>query len=160
MTLYSEYVLHKLLEDEKEYFLGCMKETILESVTVDEKNLSNLWIDLIADTFMTNLDGGMKTEAFVLETDSGDKAGLLWMGESRDQYTCDTTGYVLGIYVEKELRGKGLGRFLMKAAEEWCRQKGFLSITLNVGAVNQSARSFYDSLDFNERSIVMRKDLR
>ena len=153
------YVLRSLSNDDRKYFLDCMKETVLDSVTVDEKEMSDLWIDLIGETISSNLDGKMKTEAFILKTDSGKNAGILWMGESRDQYTCDTTGYVLGVFVEEELRGKGLGRFLMAEAEDWCRQKGLLSITLNVSPHNRSARGLYDNMGFFERSTVMRKDI-
>lgn len=117
-------------------------------------------MDCVLGTVESNLDGiGMKNEAFILERDDGKKCGILWMGESKDQYTCDDTGYLLGIFVEEELRGIGLGKALLQAAEEWCHEKGFLSMTLNVGAWNKSARSIYDKNGFYERSTVMRKDL-
>ena len=107
-----------------------------------------------------NIGGaGMKNEPFVLRRNDGKRCGILWMGESKDQYTCDDTGYILGIYVEEESRGSGLGKELMRSAERWCSEKGFLSVTLNVGAWNKSARDLYESAGFSERSAVMRKDI-
>jgi len=153
------FVLRSMRDNDLDYFIGCMRSTVLNSVTDAERDLGHLWIDLILNGVQNKLSES-DNETFVLENENGNKAGILWLGRHKDQYTSDDTGYILGIYVEEELRGKGLGRGLMNSAEEWCRQKGFLSLTLNVGALNTSARPFYDSLGFAERSVVMRKSLR
>jgi len=153
------FILRSMRDDDRDYFMGCMRSTVLSSVTDLEKDLGHLWIDLILNGVQNKLSES-DNEAFVLEDKDENKAGVLWLGGHKDQYTSDDTGYVLGIYIEEELRRKGLGRTLIEVAEEWCRQKGFLSLTLNVGALNTSARQFYDSLGFTERSVVMRKPLR
>jgi len=154
------YFLSPMSGTEKSYFLDCIRKTVLESVSSEEAMMSELWIDCILGAVAPNLDGiGMKNEAFILKRDNGERCGMLWMGESKDQYTCDDTGYVLGIYVEEGMRGTGLGRALLQAAEQWCAERGFLSVTLNVGSMNKDARKLYDSCGFRERSTVMRKDL-
>ena len=152
------FILRSMYDDDQEYFMKCMRSTVLNSVTETERDLGHLWTDLILNGVRNKLSES-DNETFVLEDGGGNKAGILWLGGHKDQYTSDDTGYVLGVFVEKELRGKGLGKALMAVAEEWCRQRGFLSLTLNVGSCNTSARSFYDSLDFSERSTVMRKEL-
>jgi len=156
----SGYVLSPLHGTEKSYFLDCIRKTVLESVSPEEASMSEHWVDCILGAVDANLDGiGMKNEAFVLKRSDGKRCGILWMGESKDQYTCDDTGYVLGIYVEEEIRGAGIGKALLQAAEQWCLDKGFLSVTLNVGSMNMDARTLYDADGFYERSTVMRKDL-
>ena len=153
------FVLRPLCDVEREYFIDCMRRAVLMAVTPRERDMGDLWTDTILGIMETDLTVG-GNEAFVLETDKKTKAGILWMGPSRDQYTCDTTGYILGIFLEEGFRGRGLGKTLMSAAEEWCRRRGFLSVTLNVGSGNENARMFYDHSGFMERSTVMRKDLR
>jgi len=81
------------------------------------------------------------------------------MGVSRDQFTCDETGYVLQVYVEERLRRRGLGKALMGSAEEWCRKKGLFSLTLNVGSVNETAKQLYRSAGLSPRTVVMQKRL-
>ena len=154
------YALIPASETDAEYVVGCIRKTVLESVSEEEAAMSELWIGGILDTVKANLGGaGMRNEPFILRRDDGKRCGALWMGESKDQYTCDDTGYILGIYVEEELRGAGLGTELMRSAERWCSERGLLSVTLNVGAWNKGARELYESAGFSERSAVMRKEI-
>ena len=154
------YRLVRACEDDKDYVLACMRETIVCSVPKEEKDLRDLWIDDILQIVSDNIsEGKMENEAFVLKSDDG-YAGMLWMGVSKDQYTCDDTGYLLGLFVEEDLRGKGFGRELVSSAEEWCRSKGLFSMTLNVGSVNSDALALYESLGYKSQSIVMRRFLK
>ena len=101
----------------------------------------------------------MDSEVFKLVSE-GDYCGMLWMGMSRDEFTCDETGYLMGIRVRNDLRRKGLGKALMRSAEEWCRCKSLLSMALNVGSVNKAAIGLYRSMGYSDRSIVMRRILK
>ena len=155
------YTLTPAAASDRDYVVGCIRKTVLESVSKEEAAMSDMWIDGILSIVTANLrgEGELKNEAFVLKRKGGKRCGMLWMGESKDQYTCDDTGYIIGIYVDEELRGLGLGKALMDAAEQWCAGKGFMSVTLNVGLWNKGARDLYESVGFRERSTVMRKDL-
>jgi GNAT superfamily N-acetyltransferase len=84
---------------------------------------------------------------------------MLWMGITADQFTCEETGYLLGIFVIKEERRKGIGKALIGFAENWCRENGLVSMTLNAGSPNRNAIEAYEKLGFSERSRVMRKRL-
>ena len=82
------------------------------------------------------------------------------MGVSRDQYTAEETGYLLGIYVSEELRGRGIGRELVSAAESWCVDKGLYTMQLDVSPCNEPAYSLYGSSGYTVRSAVMTKTLK
>ena len=154
------YRLVRACDEDRDYVLACMRETIVCSVPKEEKDLRDLWIDDILQIVSDNMsEGKMENEAFVLKHDD-DYAGMLWMGVSKDQYTCDDIGYLLGLYVEENLRRKGFGRELVRSAEEWCRSKGLLSMSLNVGSVNSNALRLYESLGYKSQSIVMRRFLK
>ena len=155
------YTLRKADENDMRFVMGCMRDSILLSVTPAESQNSELWINDILDiTLITIEEEMMRSEAFILENEDREDAGMLWMGISRDQFTCEGTGYLLGLFVIEELRGRGLGRALVGAAEEWCREKELPSMTLNVGSENTYAKGFYDHLGFGERSAVMCRRLR
>lgn len=154
------YRLLKAAEDDKPFVLSCVKESILASVPKEEAEMQGLWINDILGITSTNLDSGvMENESFVLTDNSGKKVGILWMGKSKDQFTCDDIGYLLGIFVEKRLRGRGLGRSLLEAAEAWCRSMGLMSMTMNVGSVNEKAMALYESSGYVPQTVVMKRQL-
>jgi GNAT superfamily N-acetyltransferase len=155
------YTLRNAADDDRPFIMDCMRKSILMSVPNSEAEHSGLWMDDILSVTSIAMDGGlMRSELFVLEGHGKKRAGMLWMGISRDQFTCEDTGYLLGIFVNEGLRGMGLGKALMGCAEDWCIGKGLLSMTLNVGSTNTSATSIYGHLGFGERSTVMRRRFR
>ena len=155
------YGLRDAEERDAGFFMGCVEKSILLSVTGAESEHSELWMGDILDVTSIAADGGMmRSERFILENDQKEMIGILWMGISRDQFTCEETGYLLGLFVCEGHRGRGLGKALMACAEEWCLRHGLLSLTLNVGSANTHAKRFYDGLGFGERSTVMRRRLR
>ena len=154
------YDLIRATDEDRDYVLACMADTILRSVPKEEKDLRDLWIDDILQIVADNMDSGvMENEAFVLKDDNG-YAGMLWMGVSKDQFTCEDTGYLLGVFVDERLRGKGLGKELIRSAERWCSLKSLMSMTLNVGSVNSAAVGLYESMGYKSQGIVMRRMLK
>ena len=139
------------------YVMECTRQSVLRSVDPYEKEGAELWMDVLLSFVSIALESA-GNDIFILRRSDGKRAGMLWMSPSRDQYTCDDTGYIMGIFIEPELRRNGLGTGLLKAAEDWCSEKGFVSVTLNVSPLND-ARVLYEGYGFRERSIVMRKDL-
>ncbi|MFA6710757.1 MAG: GNAT family N-acetyltransferase [Candidatus Methanomethylophilaceae archaeon] len=154
------YRLLKAAGDDKPFLLSCVKESILASVSKEEAEMQGLWINDILGITSTNLDSDMmENEAFILTDGNGKNVGILWMGKSKDQFTCDDIGYLLGIFVEKRLRGRGLGRSLLEAAETWCRNKGLMSMTMNVGSANEKAIALYESSGYVPQTMVMKRQL-
>lgn len=154
------FSIREASEDDREYLLSCVMRSLTLSVDDDEGCVSDLWMDTIlsvADRSMTSRRMG--DETFIAMDKSGTYAGSLWLGRSVDQFTCDDTGYVLGIFVEPELRGRGIGSALLAHAESWCREKGLPHISLNVSWHNENARKFYESHGYGIRSEIRRKTL-
>jgi ribosomal protein S18 acetylase RimI-like enzyme len=105
------------------------------------------------DDFATYL-GTAGSDVFTLEDDSnGEHVGELWLVERHGALA------VLDVYVAEGLRGRGYGRAAMLLAEDEARRRGFERIILNVFAGNAIARSLYESLGYQERSISMAKSL-
>jgi len=155
------YTLRNARDDDMAFVMKCMEESILLSVPDDEVILSDLWMsDILSVTSIAIGGDMMRSETFVLFDDKDERRGLLWVGMSRDQFTCEETGYLLGLFVDEGSRGRGIGKALIGCAEDWCRSKGLTLLTLNVGSSNADVKSIYGHLGFVERSTVMRKRFR
>lgn len=159
VILPSGLVLTPASEDDMPYVAGSIGADILDSVDPSERETAPLWLDPIIATAMEGIASRrMRDEVMVLRRD-GERAGFIWIGESVDQFTCEPTGYILGIRVEEGLRRTGAGTEMLEWAESVFRGRGLASATLNVGAANGSAERFYAVRGYLPRSIVMRKPL-
>ncbi|HEY5437543.1 MAG TPA: GNAT family N-acetyltransferase [Acidimicrobiales bacterium] len=83
--------------------------------------------------------------------------GTMWLG--RPHSGSRETWFVFDVEIDKEFRGRGLGRAAMEAAEEWTRERNGTRLALNVFGPNLTARSLYDSLGYEVMSTSMFKDL-
>lgn len=64
-------------------------------------------------------------------------------------------GWVYYVAVDPDSRGKGLGRTIMAAAEDWLRAAGVPKLQLLVRRENAKAGAFYQSLGYEESTSVM-----
>jgi ribosomal protein S18 acetylase RimI-like enzyme len=69
-------------------------------------------------------------------------------------------GHIGSIAVAPEAEGRGIGRLLLSAAEDWCREQGFTDVTLHVYPGNERARQVYERAGFQLEWHRLRKDLR
>lgn len=88
---------------------------------------------------------------FVAES-GGTLLGLVTVGERR-HFTGEVDGYVGALAVAAGQERQGIGRALMQAAEQWARDRGRSRLTLETGAANHAARSFYMSLGYEEEDV-------
>jgi GNAT superfamily N-acetyltransferase len=65
-------------------------------------------------------------------------------------YPCDGTWYLGFMIVDVDLRGRGLGRSIYAAIEQWAAQRGATEIRLAVLEANQAGACFWRSLGFRE----------
>jgi len=77
----------------------------------------------------------------VLEED-GEVVGFIWMSLLSTLLDA-CAGYVKNIYVAPQLRGKGYGRRLLAAADQWFRSNGATKATLDASVGNQRAVPLY-----------------
>lgn len=69
------------------------------------------------------------------------------------------TAYMEDLCVEKNHRGKGIGKALFYKAEEISRQKGAKRLDLMVWAFNEDAMRFYESLGMRPQRYIYEKKL-
>jgi len=84
--------------------------------------------------------------------------GHVWIGP---RATGDATHWwVWDIEIAEAFRGRGIGRWVMRMAEDCARQRGADEIGLTVFADNAAARRLYDDLGYREVSLRLGKPLR
>ena len=77
----------------------------------------------------------------------------------RAHFTGDVDGYVGELAVAAGEERRGVGRDLMRAAEQWAHDQGYRRLTLETGAANHSARAFYAALGYAEEDVRLTRRL-
>ncbi len=69
------------------------------------------------------------------------------------------SGLVDELVVEKDFRETGIGRRLLLASIHRCRELGCCEVEVSTERTNKNARAFYRSCGFEERGILLERDL-
>jgi GNAT superfamily N-acetyltransferase len=92
---------------------------------------------------------------FVAE-DAGRVVGFVTAAQRR-HFTGAREAYVGELVVAADAEGRGAGRALMGAVEEWARGRGVERVSLETGAANAAARRFYAALGYAEDDVRLSK---
>ena len=89
--------------------------------------------------------------------DNGEKVGKLWLYSIEREGNREWSIYDIETF--GAFRGKGFGRTIMLAAEDYVRTAGGDSISLSVFGNNHVARKLYESLEYETIRVGMKKKL-
>ena len=108
--------------------------------------------------------GTLPLVIFVAEDKDGSLAGFLECGLRSHAESCNPSrpvGYVEGWYVAEGHRGRGIGKSLLSAAEEWARSQGCVEMASDALIDNVLSQNVHQRLGFEvvERSVHFRKAL-
>jgi len=107
-----------------------------------------------AQTLRGFFDGLAEHSALlVAESDDGDRQGFVYLEPTHDYFTREEHGHVGILAVAERAGGQGVGGALLRASEEWARQRGYRRLTLNVFAGNRDARAVYEHLGFTPETL-------
>jgi GNAT superfamily N-acetyltransferase len=95
----------------------------------------------------------------VAEDEAGERLGFALLERHHDFFTGAEHAHLGIVVVARAAEGRGVGRRLMAAAEEWGRERGLPFLTLNVFAVNARARRLYEGLGYAPETVKYRKPL-
>ena len=70
--------------------------------------------------------------------------------ERVDGSTSAEVGYIEGWFVDEDLRGRGIGRKLVNAAEDWTRERGLTEIASDAEIENSGSIRAHGALGFRE----------
>lgn len=89
--------------------------------------------------------------------DDGALVGVLWLAQVDEGASGEW--FVYNVEVDESVRGRGYGRAIMSAAEDFSIAHGGTSLSLNVFGFNDVARGLYHSMGYDEVAISMKKRL-
>jgi GNAT superfamily N-acetyltransferase len=80
--------------------------------------------------------------------------GFVTVTEQR-HWSGDTDAYIGELVVAAHAEGRGVGRDLLRAAEQWAVGRGHRRITLETGVANHAARRLYATLGYAEEQVQL-----
>lgn len=92
------------------------------------------------------------TPVFVMERPDGMLGGFIEAGTRKYADGCSTApvGYIEGWYVDEDLRGQGMGRMLMRAAEDWAREQGLREMASDTWLDNETSIAAHLKMGYEE----------
>jgi ribosomal protein S18 acetylase RimI-like enzyme len=136
-----------------------MTLAVRSAVAADEPAIVALWhaCDLVAPYNDPGTDfrfakAGLCSDVLVGEDDTGQLVGSVMVGHDGHR------GWLYYVAARPTSRGRGVGRGMVRAAEDWLRQRGVVKAQLLVREQNTKVVSFYEHLGFeiNQRVIMSR----
>lgn len=125
-----------------------------------------LWSNHTVDEMraeMAELRADESTPVFVAERGDGTLGGFVEAGLRKYADGCDTSpvGYIEGWYVHADLRGQGIGRALVQAAEDWALKQGCVEMGSDTWLDNEVSYRAHLAIGYEEaeRLIHFRKRL-
>lgn len=74
-----------------------------------------------------------------------------------DYFSKEKQAYISAIAVTAEGEGKGIGKRLMRHAENWAAEQGITVLVLEVFAENRRAVQFYEHIGYSQEIVKMTK---
>jgi GNAT superfamily N-acetyltransferase len=107
-----------------------------------------------------------------LEALAFDPSTVVWVGELDGDVVALGTGKVFAVInadgptaqltalvVAERVRGRGVGREMVRAAEEWARARGATRLTLTSAVHRERAHEFYKRLGYEHTGVRLAKSL-
>ena len=86
-------------------------------------------------------------------------AGVAYIETQTDYFTREWHAHLAILSVAETAEGRGVGRALLEAVDEWTRQRGFRFVTLNVFGGNERARRVYEKAGYSVDAIKYLKEV-
>lgn len=114
-----------------------------------------LWPFGTPEGFSADMEGLLAdplTPVFVIARPDGSLGGFLEAGTRKYAEGSETSpvGYIEGWYVDEDLRGQGLGKALVQAAEAWARSQGLTEMASDTWLENEASIQAHLKMGYEE----------
>jgi len=114
-----------------------------------------LWTFGTAEGFSQDMDGLLAdplTPVFVVARPAGGLGGFLEAGTRKyaEGGESNPVGYIEGWYVDEDLRGQGIGKALVEAAEDWARAQGLTEMGSDTWLDNDASIQAHLKMGYEE----------
>lgn len=108
--------------------------------------------------------GALPATIFVSSTEDDALTGFLQVGLRSHADGCDPShpvGFIEGWFVYEPLRGRGIGKALMRTAEDWSRSHGCIEIASDTWIDHMLSQKVHEAVGFQvvDRCVHFRKPL-
>ena len=141
-----------------EHQLAEMRALLWPSTTLSEQ------LEEVQAYLAGKIPGTLPCVTFVAEDDRGTLAAFIEVDLRSHADGCDPNlpvGYIEGWFVREQFRGRGIGKALVKAAEDWARTHGSKEMASDAVIDNENSLHAHTALGFEvvDRCVHFRKDL-
>lgn len=98
-------------------------------------------------------------EAILIASVAGQPVGFIHLRPETSGLTLEPQGYINALATTAETEGRGIGRALLAAGEDWARRHGFRVLALETFGGNRHARDFYARGGYEEETLKLTKRL-
>lgn len=99
---------------------------------------------------------GKKTTVFVAEDEHGERLGFATVSHST-HFTGEGQAYIGELVTDESAQGRGVGKALAQACEQWAREQGYRILSLATGAANLRALGFYRHMGYQDEDVTLIK---
>jgi aminoglycoside 6'-N-acetyltransferase I len=119
-------------------------------------------LEEVDEALTSGMSGTLPMALFVAE--EGVAIGFIEVGLRSHADGCDTSrpvGFIEGWFVEERVRAQGIGRELLRAAEEWARGHGCVEMASDTWVDAEGSQRAHEALGFEvvDRCVHYRKAL-
>ena len=154
----------------KEKYLEDVKNLLVELeeyiVTIDEDNLDRVHPEYRDKMASIDLEEASKNKGKCFLAIENEKVLGLIMGYVRTydkydylDYKCPKSGEISELIVSKNIRGKGIGKKLIKKLEGYFKSIGCEYVFVDIFAYNKNAIRFYENENYHTRMLIDIKKL-
>ena len=97
---------------------------------------------------------GDKTVIFVAVDELGERLGFATVSHST-HFTGERQAYIGELATAGAAEGRGAGKALAVACEQWAREQGYRILSLATGAANERALGFYRHIGFLDEDVTL-----
>jgi GNAT superfamily N-acetyltransferase len=99
---------------------------------------------------------GQKTMVFVAEDEQGERLGFATVSHNT-HFTGEGQAYIGELATSEAAEGRGVGKALAQACEQWARDQGYRILSLATGAANERALGFYRHMGYLDEDVTLVK---
>jgi ribosomal protein S18 acetylase RimI-like enzyme len=115
------------------------------------------WLSAVRSWVRDSADSATQPGHALYVAVAGDRVVGFVSAAERTHFTGQVDAYVGELVTAAGMERRGIASALMAAAEAWAADHGLRCLTLETGAANQTARSFYAALGYLEEDVRLTK---
>jgi len=125
-----------------------VQKSLIELVEMENEFLKSVGEEPLSQEQCRRLEKAVNEEKIVFITAKADgrNVGVCSVSPCFSTFACKPCGVFDDFFVRPEYRGKGIARMLVSAAQTWCKEHGYASLT--VGCAREDV-GMYQSLGFD-----------